>query len=100
MGIPDRHPGADLPGRAQLRRVLQEAAEGRRGPYFPYLDHRRIGCAARAVPGRALRSQGIPRRPQVGPRGERHPMIQWYPRAVARVRASVYTKLLLAFLVI
>ena len=27
-------------------------------------------------------------------------MIQWYPRAVARVRASVYTKLLLAFLVI
>ena len=27
-------------------------------------------------------------------------MIQWYPRAVARVRASVYTKLLLAFLAV
>ena len=27
-------------------------------------------------------------------------MIQWYPRAVARLRASVYTKLLLAFLAI
>ena len=27
-------------------------------------------------------------------------MIQWYPRAVARLRASVYTKLLLAFLAV
>src|SRR5471032_2729238 len=102
MGLPDRHAGRDPRGRQALRDLLQEDAEWRRGPHLSHLPRGPERNASRPVHGDSIQSGRDAARSEEPCRDGANAMTrwltEWLPRLVARAPATIYQKLLAAFL--